>query len=88
MDKETRLEEQVREMIWALHPSLTGEDLASYDFGFGSVVELISMATHKACVEEREACAVVAEGEGHYMCEDAQDTAKGIADLIRARSEP
>lgn len=61
MDKETRLEEQVREMIWALHPSLTGEDLASYDFGFGSVVELISMATHKACVEEREACIECAE---------------------------
>lgn len=50
--------------------------------------QTLCMLVDAAVNEEREACAVVAEGEGHYMCEDAQDTAKGIADLIRSRSEP
>lgn len=83
MGKET-IEEKVRGLVLKLRPELVDEDLEVQYYLFHHVVKLIELAI----AEEREACAVVAEGEGHYMCTDAQDTARGIADLIRSRSEP
>lgn len=59
------------------------------DIVFNLVQTWVKGGLDEQCLaEEREACAVIAEGQGHYMCEDAQDTAKNIAELIRARSNP
>lgn len=84
MDKESleTTKEKIERLVREVGKSGVPDD-ASSRFPFYVVCKLIELAIN----EEREACAVVAEGEGHYMCEDAQDTAKGIADLIRARSE-
>ena len=84
MDKET-IEAKVKRLICALSPrhARRPEAIGNAVYDFDEVRCIVELAI----AEEREACAVVAEGEGHYMCEDAQDTAKGIADLIRSRSE-
>lgn len=79
MDKET-IEEKRWRMLKILEAKAYPDDIGG--------TELLDQLIELATAEEREACAVIAEGEGHYMCEDAQDTAKGIADLIRSRSEP
>lgn len=84
MDKET-----IDQKTWRLANAVEGRVIVPFSravssMGFKKLCKLVELTA----IEEREACAVVAEEEGHYMCEDAQDTAKGIADLIRARSEP
>ena len=85
MDKET-IENKVGRIAAEVDPCRVGaycmDEDDRYDIGF--VAEVVK----KVLVEEREACAVLAEKEGHYQCEGAQDTAKNIAELIRARSEP